>query len=119
MKKILILVFTAALAGCSCICPSGSPVRVISNEKNTNIYYNGEYLGADSTLVAIRNKHIENAIISGEKKGCKTTEIKPEYVFDIGVLWILDLRNIVRLFDWDVYRLSDPRDIYNVTPKCD
>ncbi len=116
MKKIFIasLLF---LSGCSCICPN-IPVRAISNEKNTNIYYNNEYVGADSTYVILRNKNIDKAQLTGEKKGCQTTTLPVEYRFDWSVVNIIDLRNIARILTWDVYEAEPGKDLYNLTPKC-
>lgn len=116
MKKLL-LTSLLLLSGCSCICPN-TPVRAISNEKNTNIFYNQEYIGADSTYVLLRNKGIDKAKLVGEKKGCQTTVLPVEYRFNWGVLNIVDLRNIGRLLTWDVYEADPSKDLYNLTPKC-
>ena len=116
MKKYLAL-FCCLITGCSCICPT-EPVRVISNEKDTKIYYNGEYIGTDSTFAILRNKNIDKSYLAGEKKGCAAKIIQPDYSFDLSTLWILDLRNLVRLLSWDVYKIDDSRNLYNVTPKC-
>lgn len=105
------------LAGCSCICPA-EPVRVISNEKGTDIYYNEEYLGSDSTYALLRNKNVRESTLSGEKKGCTTQTLPVEYGFDLSVLNVFDLRNVIRLLTWDVYIVDDSKNMYNVTPKC-
>ena len=118
MKKFLTTAsLVLLLAGCSCICPT-NPVQVISNEKNTNIYYNGEYIGADSTYAIFKNKDVETATIRGEKKGCEKTVLPVQYNFDMSVLNIVDLRNIVRLLTWDVYTVDKSKILYNVTPRC-
>lgn len=116
MKKIF-LATVLFLTGCSCICPT-TPVRVISNERDTSIYYNNEYIGADSTYVVLRSKDIKRATIRGEKKGCQTQILKPMYRFDWSVINIIDFRNIARLLTWDVYEAEPTKDMYNVTPKC-
>lgn len=117
MKKIFIACFCAFLGACTCICPS-QPVRVISNEKHTDIYYNNELLGSDSTYAILQNKGVEKATLSGEKRGCETTKLPVQHNFDYGVLNIFDVRNIVRLISWDVYEVDTSKDLYNVTPKC-
>lgn len=117
-KQLLIAAFLCSfLSGCSCICPT-NPVRIISNEKNTNIYYNGEFIGSDSTFAALKNKNVDKSIISGEKRGCTTTTLPVSYVFDMGVFNVVDPRNIVRLLTWDVYIVDKDKDLYNVTPRC-
>ena len=116
MKKIL-LATVLILSGCSCICPV-QPVHVMSNEKNTNIYYNNEFIGADNTYAVLRNKNVEKSYFKGEKKGCETQVINIEHHFDFGVLNIFDLRNVFRLLAWDVYRVDRDKKIYNVTPRC-
>lgn len=119
MRKLLtICAGVVVLAGCSCICPT-NPAQIISNEKNTNIYYNGEYIGADSTYAILKNTGVEKATIRGEKKGCETTVLPVSYNFDMSTLNILDLRNIVRLLTWDVYTVDKSKNIYNVTPRCE
>lgn len=116
MKKILLLCLLF-LSGCSCICPA-YPVRVTSSEKGTNIYYDEEFIGSDSSYIVLRNKGIDKAKITGEKKGCKTTTLSPLYKFDWGVLNIIDLRNIARLLTGNVYIADTTKDLYNVTPRC-
>lgn len=118
MRQLLITsVLCIALSGCSCICPT-NPVRIVSNEKNTNIYYNGEFIGSDSTFAILKNYNVEKSTVSGEKKGCTTTTLPVSYGFDMSVLNIVDLRNVVRLLTWDVYIVDKSKDLYNVTPRC-
>jgi len=118
MKIKIAMACVLFLTGCSCLCPT-APVRVISNEKNTNIYYNDEFVGSDSTYVILRNRDIDKAKITGEKKGCRTTSLSPEYLFDWQVINILDIRNIARILTWQVYKVDYSRDLYNITPRCD
>lgn len=116
MKK-LIIISILFLSGCSCICPS-APTRVVSNEKGTNIYYNEEFIGSDSTYAILRNKNANKSTLTGEKKGCTTKIIPVEYHFDLGALNIFDLRNWVRILTWNVYEVDRDKDLYNVTPNC-
>lgn len=116
MKKT-ILAAVLLLCGCSCLCPN-TPARVISNEKGTNIYYNNEFIGSDSTYAVLRNKNADNSFLQGQKKGCTPKTLAVEYRFDLGVFNLFDLRNWVRLLTWDVYIVDGNKDLYNVTPDC-
>lgn len=119
MKKISIIFLCAALCGCTAHTYPERPIKAFSNEKNTNIFLNDEYQGNEIANLKILNKESKESYVYGKKKGCKDAKLKIAYKFDIGVLWILDLNNIPRLFTLDVWKVDEDKDVYNVTPMCE
>lgn len=119
MKKILVFMSILALCGCTAHTYPQRPIKAFSNEKNTNIFLNEEYQGNENADLRILNKESKETFVYGKKKGCKDSKIKIAYKFDMGVFWILDLNNIPRLLTWDVYKVDEDKDLYNVTPICE
>lgn len=121
MKKIFLLVAVLGLTACATGRKETEIVTLLSYEKYTDIFINNELVGISHTQTKLPYKNIKNTIISGRKKGCKTTELKAEYEFDYPMLF--NPTNILyvpeKYFSWDWWRPSKQKVMYNVTPVCD
>lgn len=119
MNKIFALPAFLLLCGCTAHNYPQTKIHAFSNEKNTNIFLNDEYQGSENADLMILNKESKTAYVYGKKKNCKDSKLKIAYKFDMGVFWILDLNNIPRLLTWDVWKVDDAKNLYNVTPICE
>lgn len=87
MKKIFILFALVFLSGCaSMFSGTKETILVRSEEKDSNIYLNNEYIGRDSAIAIISKKKLKNSTIRVEKKGCEPTNKKIETKFDATTL---------------------------------
>ncbi len=118
MKKILVFVSILALCGCVNRYPD-KQIIAMSNEKNTDIWLNEEYQGSEYTQLRILNSQAKNSYVVGKKKGCPAKKIKIEYLFDWDVIWIVNPKQLWRLLTWDVWKVDEDKDLYNVTPECE
>lgn len=117
MKKYFVLLFFCL---CSCVHEyNQSGVYAVSNEKGTNIFVNDEYMGSETAAIRVLNRKSSNSYVRGEKKGCKSVTLPLEYRFDASVFWIINPKQLMRLFTGNVYILDENKTIYNVTPRCD
>ena len=121
MKKIYILAAVLLLTGCAT--GKNDPetlTTLLSYEKYTDLYVNGELAGINHTQVALPHKGIKETTLEGRKKGCKTTIIKPDYEFDAPMF--LNPLNILyvpeKYFAFDFWRPAN-KDLYNLTPVCE
>ncbi len=121
MKKIYILAAVLALSGCAnSKNDTRNVVTLLSYEKYTDLYINNELQGINHTQAKLPYKGIKNATLRGEKKGCKTAVLSPDYEFDTPML--LNPFNLLyvpeKYFAWDWWRPSN-KDVYNLTQNCD
>lgn len=100
------------------MCP-GQPIYVNSNENDTKLYLNDEYIGTNTTVAFVQNKKSGESYFKGSKYGCNDKSIQVEHNFDWSVFYVLDLRNVARLVTWNVYEVDYEKDRYNVTPICE
>lgn len=118
MKKIAL--FFVCLALCGCVHEyNQKDIYAVSNEKNTNIFLNDEYQGAETAKLHILNKNAKESYVTGEKKGCKPAKMQIIYKFDPTIFWILNPYNIYRLITWQPWIVDEGKTLYNVTPRCD
>lgn len=117
MQKFLILTTILALGGCANRYPD-KPITAMSNEKNTDIWLDEEYQGSEYTQLRILNSKAKDAYVYGKKKGCETKKLKIEYTFDYSVLWLISPSQIYRFLTWDVWKVDEDKNLYNVTPEC-
>lgn len=121
MKKIYILIAVLLIGGCANDKDSARNVAtLISYEKYTDLYMNGELQGINHTQAKLPYKGIRETTLEGRKKGCQSVFLKPEYEFDTPML--LNPLNLLyvpeKYFAWDWWRPSN-KDIYNLTPICE
>ena len=119
MKKILILTILF-LTGCATGRDEVELTTLLSYERNTDIFINNELAGVSHTQVKLPYKGIKNVVITGKKKGCKSTELRAQYDFDYWML--LNPFNVLyvpdKYFNWDWWKPSQSKILYNVTPIC-
>lgn len=121
MKKCFLILSIFVLSACATGRQEAELVTLLSYEKYTDIYVNNELVGISHTQTKLPYKGIKETVISGKKKGCKTTEVRASYEFDYPML--INPANILyvpeKYFSWDWWRPSKSKVMYNVTPICD
>ena len=121
MRKFYILITVLMLAGCAT--GKNDPktlVTLLSYEKYTDLYVNGELAGINHTQTMLPYKGIKETTLEGRKKGCQSVTLKPEYEFDSPM--ILNPLNLLyvpeKYFALDFWRPAK-KNIYNLTPICE
>ena len=67
--------------GCASIFNGSTQVvNIRSNDADTKLYVNEQYMGKESTVYTFKKK--ENYVIRAEKDGCKANIVTPEKSFD-------------------------------------
>lgn len=119
MKKLL-LATILLLTGCATSNKDSEVVTILSYEKYTDLYVNDELVGINHTQTRIPVKNIKETKIYGKKEGCQTVSVNAEYEFDTPML--LNPANILyvpeKYLDWNWWRPSTGKTLYNVTPVC-
>ena len=95
-----------------------------SEDDNTKLYFNNEYIGKGSGSITVSKKNLKNAMIKAEKKGCRTTLKKIETKIDpttfLGCLIDFCIFTVF-VVDWGATGAINEaiQTDYLVTPICD
>lgn len=125
MKKIFILFSILVLSACASMF-SGTKENIVirSEDRETKLYLNNEYLGKGVAVTTISKKKLKNATITAEKKGCKSTirhiETKIDPTTFLGCFVDACLITVLAV-DWGItgaVREATQTD-YFITPICD
>ena len=125
MKKIFILFSILTLSACASMFSGTNENFIIrSEDDDTKLYFNSEYIGKGTGHITVSKKNIKNAIIRAEKKGCtpaiKRVETKIDPTTFLGCLIDFCVFTVLAV-DWGATGAINEaiQTNYLITPTCD